>query len=193
MHVRELSLTTNTARLACMALKNSEMRYRGERGKVLDCSDLKESETHLPLLLFPSDDAQVLSAEWLSTWMKPGQKVSLIVPDGNWRQCGKVANRVPGLESITRVKLPPGALSEYRLRQEPRPECLCTYEAIERALGIFEGKGIEEKLHHFFRLKQDRTLWSRGVLKTDQVLGGVPQAAIDSFKTHLLHQTSEQN
>jgi len=187
MHVRELSLTTNTARLAHMALKNSEIRLRGERDQSLDCTDLKETQSVLPLLLFPSEDAHELNSEFLSTHLKPGQRVALIVPDGNWRQCGKVANRVPGLQSMMRVKLAPGALSEYRLRQEPRPECLCTFEAIERALGVLEGKNVEEKLHVFFRLKQDRTLWSRGVLKTEFVLGGVPQAAIDSFKTYLVH------
>ena len=170
-----------------MALKNSEIRLRGERDQSLDCTDLKETQSVLPLLLFPSEDAHELNSEFLSTHLKPGQRVALIVPDGNWRQCGKVANRVPGLQSMMRVKLAPGALSEYRLRQEPRPECLCTFEAIERALGVLEGKNVEEKLHVFFRLKQDRTLWSRGVLKTEFVLGGVPQAAIDSFKTYLVH------
>jgi DTW domain-containing protein YfiP len=184
MHVRELSLTTNTARLAHMALQNSEIRLRGERDQTLDCTDIQEAVESLPLLLFPSDDAHELNPGFLATHLKPGQSVTLVVPDGNWRQCGKVANRVPGLQSMMRVKLAPGALSEYKLRQEPRPECLCTFEAIERALGVLEGKKVEETLHVFFRLKQDRTLWSRGVLKTEFVTGGVPQAAIDSFKTN---------
>lgn len=190
MHIREIPLTTNTARLAKLALLNSEIRLRGERpgeAPPLDCTDLtreagsSETPARPALVLFPSEDARELTPEFARELKEGGATPVLVVPDGNWKQCSKFARRVPGLEALPRVKLPPGPPSEYVLRKEPRPECVSTYEAIARALGILEGAEVERRLMEYFRLKQDRLLWARGVLPAEKVRGGVPQAAIDSF------------
>lgn len=181
MHIREIPLTTNTARLATLSLTNSELRLRGVRGEELDCRDIPADSEYYPVVLFPSEDAIEITPEWAAGVRAQGKKISLVVPDGNWKQCSKVSRRVAGLENLPRVKLPLGRPSEYILRKEPRPECLCTFEAVIRALGILHGRVVEEELYDYFRLKQDRVMWARGVLPTDQVRGGVPQAAIDSF------------
>jgi len=185
MHVREIPLTTNTARLAHLALPNSEIRLRGERpgeAPPLDCADLAGDPARPAYVLFPSDDARTLTPELARDLKARGLKPTLVVPDGNWKQCAKFARRVPGLENLPRVKLPAGPPSEYLLRKEPRPECVSTFEAIARALGVLEGPEVEARLYEYFRLKQDRLLWARGVLAPEQVRGGIPQAAIDSFR-----------
>lgn len=181
MHYRELSLTTNTARLACLALPNCEIRVRGQKDVPVDGKDLSTDPHLLPLLLYPTEDATVLTSEFCERARAAGKEIVLIVPDGNWRQGGKAAKRTPGLENLECVKLPPGPPSEYRLRTAPRPEYLSTYEAITRALGILEGEAIAEKLMSYFRTKIDRMLWARGVLATEKVHGGVPPEAIESF------------
>jgi DTW domain-containing protein len=181
MHFRELPLTTNTARLAELALPECEIRIRGRREAPVDARDLATDPTLLPLLLYPSEDSTELSAEHLARAEAEGKRIVLIVPDGNWRQGGKAARRTPGLESVECVRLPLGLPSEYVLRKGPRPECVSTYEAIARALGVLEGQAIAERLMEYFRIKIDRMLWARGVLATERVRGGVPQAAIDSF------------
>ncbi len=182
MHYRELSLTTNTARLAELALTQCEVRVRGKREKPVDALDLANDPTIYPLLLYPTEEATELTSESQTRADQLGRRITLIVPDGNWRQGGKVHRRTPGLENVEAVKLPAGPLSEYLLRSEPRPECVSTFEAIARALGILEGKAIEDQLMEYFRAKVDRMLWARGSMRTDQVRGGIPQAAIDSFK-----------
>lgn len=182
MHFRELSLTTNTARLAELALPECEVRVRGRREAPVDALDLVADPKVLPLLLYPSENAAVLGPEHLTRAETERKRITLIVPDGNWRQGSKAARRTAGLERVATVKLPPGPLGEYGpLRTAPRPECLSTFEAIARALGILEGKAVEERLMEYFRVKVDRTLWARGTLATEKVRGGVPQAAIDSF------------
>jgi len=182
MHFRELSLTTNTARLAKLALTNSEIRVRGKQELPVDGKDLAEDPTILPLLLYPAEDSVELTAEHSARASAQGKRIVLIVPDGNWRQGGKAAKRTPGLEKIECVRLPPGPLSEYRLRNEPRPDYVSTYEAISRALGVLEGASVNETLMDYFRTKIDRMLWARGVLATEKVHGGVPPEAIESFK-----------
>lgn len=183
MHYRELSLTTNTARLATLALTNCEIRVRGQKGVSVDGRDLVSDPELHPLLLYPTEDAVVLTPEHSERAKREGKSIVLIVPDGNWRQGGKAAKRTPGLEAVECVKLPPGPPSEYRLRKAPRPEYLSTYEAISHALGILEGEAINERLMDYFRTKIDRMLWARGLLATEKVHGGVPREAIEFFFT----------
>jgi DTW domain-containing protein YfiP len=176
MHYREQKLTTNTATLACLALPNSELHIRGELGERVD------AESFLPVtgeavLLYPTDDAIELNAESLQRLQKP---LTLIVPDGSWRQARKVASREPALLSIKRVKLPPGPPSGYRLRHSPHEENLSTFEAISRAIGIIEGRAIQEKLDELFLKKVERMLWSRGKLKPQDALTVIPPEAIEA-------------
>lgn len=181
MHFREIPLTTNTARLAELALPECEIRVRGRREKPVDAVDLVSDPGLLPLLLYPAENSVELSPEHYRRAEAESKRIVLVVPDGNWRQGGKAARRTPGLEKVECVRLPPGPPSEYRLRSAPRPECVSTFEAIARALGVLEGKAVEERLMEYFRIKIDRMLWARGLLATEKVHGGVPQAAIDSF------------
>ena len=181
MHFRELSLTTNTARLAELALNECSIRIRGRAETPVDTFDLRDDPSLLPLLLYPAEGSRELTPEHAKRAEREGRRIVLVVPDGNWRQGGKAAKRTPGLEGVECVRLPPGGPSEYRLRTAPRPECVSTYEAIARALGILEGAAVETRLMEYFRTKIDRMLWARGLMPTEQVRGGVPQAAIDSF------------
>jgi DTW domain-containing protein YfiP len=89
---------------------------------------------------------------------------------------------VPGLENVPRLRIPPGPPSEYRVRIAPKPEYVCTIEAIARALRVVEGEEVHDRLMEYFRIAIDRLLWARGLLKTEAVRGGVPPEAIESFR-----------
>lgn len=158
MHHRERHLTTNTGRLASLCIPNCSIHFRGLPYKPLDCAELLDPERET-LLLFPREDAKVLSSEFLSTLKKP---ITLVVPDGSWRQAYKVAKREDALKNAHRVILPEGALSEYKLRREPKASGLATFEAIARAMGIIENPEMQAKLEELFRLMVSRTLGSRG-------------------------------
>jgi DTW domain-containing protein YfiP len=181
MHFRETPLTTNTARLATAALVNSEIRVRGLRDRPVDAHDLAADPTLAPYVLYPSDDSVELSEAHVRKAREAGKRITLIVPDGNWRQGAKAVRRTPGLENIPCVRIPPGAPSEYVLRTAPREDFVSTYEAIARALRITESLEVHELLMEYFRIKIDRTLWARGLLATEKVRGGVPPEAIESF------------
>src|SRR5690242_17377347 len=62
MHCREQKLTTNTATLATLALPNSEIHLRGERGNSLQAEILLTSGEKAGIL-FPTDDAVELTQE----------------------------------------------------------------------------------------------------------------------------------
>ena len=167
MHQRESYKTTNTARLACMALMNSQILIRGKVHEPISQDDLiienKFKNKNLdyktqPLLLTLNSESQVLSKDLLNQYKKP---VHLIVPDGNWRQANKMGQREPALKDIPWVKLPQGPPSVYRLRREHHPEGLSTLEAMARALTIIESPDIEEQLLSFFKVMVERTLSTR--------------------------------
>ncbi len=167
IHRFEERKPTNTGRLAAACLAASEVLVRGHAGEPSP-PFIAPAGTR-PLLLFPADDA--IALDQLPPSPDP---VTLIVPDGTWRQAQRVRTRVPGLRDVPCVVLPPGEPSRYRLRHEPRGGGLATIEAIARAFELLEGAHVRAALERVFHAMVDRTLWSRGALDAADVTGGVP-------------------
>lgn len=168
IHRSEDRKPTNTGRLAAACLTNSAVVVRGHEG---DAEPLPIAEGSRVLLLFPAPDAIPLRE------LGPVGPVTLVVPDGNWRQASKVRKRVAGLADATCVTLPAGEPSAYRLRAEAHAHGLATLEAIARALEILEGPAVRQAMEAPFRAMVERTLWSRGVIGPHEVHGGIPVGA----------------
>ncbi len=172
IHRFEARKPTNTGQLAAECLTNSELWVRGHLGQS-DDSFVLDPKTQ-PLLLFPSADATPISQ-----YTGSARPISLVVPDGNWRQASKVMHRVPCLVGVPRVSLPElGPATQYRLRHEPRDGGLATIEAIARAFEVLEGHAVRTALERVFRLMVERTLWARGTLASSNVTGGIPEGAL---------------
>ena len=177
MHTCEEVLTTNTARLAAKALTNSEVRIHSRKDERMSSDGLVEPE-RASLLLYPSPLSVELTPDFAARLSGP---VNLIVPDANWRQTTKFVRREPCLVGIPHVRLPPGPLSEYRLRTQRSDQNLCTLEAIARALGILESREAQASLETLLRVLVERTLWSRGLLSAKRcVTAGIPPEAFCS-------------
>jgi DTW domain-containing protein len=173
VHHREARKPTNTGQLAARCLQRSSVELVGQRDRLIETPLVHQEE---PLLLFPAADA-----EPIERYATSGLPIALFVPDGNWPQASKMRRRGPGFQEIRCVTLPDTGPSEYRLRAEPRTGGLATLEAIARALRILEGEdgpAIEAAMLAVFRIMVSRTLWFRGKLRDDEVIGGVPAAAI---------------
>lgn len=162
IHAKELKRTTNTGRLALKALLNSEMRVRGENRMDLDLSDLL-TETHATWLLYPSEDALELNETLVKSCAKP---IQLIVPDGNWRQAGKVHYRHKELRSVQRVcvKKIISKIPQKDMRTETKADGMATLEAIAQALRVIEGESVFEALMRLYNAKKMQTLLGRGQL-----------------------------
>jgi DTW domain-containing protein YfiP len=150
VHRREVHKPTNTARLVPLALEHSEVRVLGrpeDRARLTDV----EVAGRRTLLLYPSDDALVLTRE-----LAAGLPLTLVVPDGNWRQASKMARKEGELARLQPVRLPDGLPSRWALRRHPDPLRIGTFEAIARALGILEGLAIQNALERVLELKVER-------------------------------------
>jgi DTW domain-containing protein len=171
VHRREHKKPTNTGRLATLCLPNSEVVVRGEATPGLLA--FPPEPGRLQLLLFPDEGATPLAG--LAT---PDRPVTLVVPDGNWRQAARMRKRIPGLSDLTCVSLPGDRPSPYPLRSETHPQGLSTLEAIARAMGILEGQEVQRALERALELMASRTLWARGTLATADVPGGIPEGVM---------------
>jgi DTW domain-containing protein len=158
MHHREWIKPTATGPLALAVLANSELRLQGRLEQPLDFRDL-DTPSRRTLLLYPGEEAPVLSRDFLASDPRP---VNLVVPDGTWGQAARMGRRLPGLEHAAMVRLPEGAKTAWGIRRECRPEGLATFEAIARALGIIESIEVQESMEELFRLMVARTLQARG-------------------------------
>ncbi len=179
MHFREQILTTNTARLAELIFPNSEIRVRGGIIPPLQLGDVVPTGT-APALLFPTDDAVELTPEVAARLPRP---ITLIVPDGSWRQARKVHTRETALSQVPRFKLPQGAPSTFRLRHSPHPGNLSTFEAIARAMGAIHGPALQADLERAFLIMVERRLWAQGKLSAKDAVTGIPTAAFEAQRT----------
>ncbi|WP_300730785.1 tRNA-uridine aminocarboxypropyltransferase [Pseudomonas sp.] len=131
-HPSEVNHALNTARLAALGLSNAELRV----GEVFeDLAEWLEQPGYQARLLFPGDDAQPVSRNESNSESHP---LLLVVPDGTWRKARKLLHLNPLLAQLSRITLPEGAVSRYRLRKAPGPGALSTLEAIVQALEILE-------------------------------------------------------
>jgi DTW domain-containing protein YfiP len=159
---------TNTGRLATECLSNSEIVVRGEEAR--PSTELQFPAGTRPVVLFPFEGARLLT-----DFAGSEEPVTLVVPDGNWRQASKVYKRVPGLRDLPCVTLPRSTRSTYRLRAEAHDEGLSTIEAIARALGILDGASAQRALESVFDAMVERTLWARGTVTSSSVASGIPE------------------
>lgn len=158
IHSKELRRTTNTGTLAAKALPNSQVLVRGKMGEPLDLTLLLTSD-YRHILFYPSVDAVELTPEFAKQSPLP---IQLIVPDGNWRQAGKVHLRHPELAGVPRVAITVPNMAAFHLRAESTSFGMATLQAIAYAYGIIEGDHVKDALLKLYQTKLERTLEGRG-------------------------------
>lgn len=166
LHHRETHRPTNTGRLAHLILPHSEIRVRGLKGQPMDNQGLV-SEERQSIVLFPSENSVELSQNSIAQFHKP---LTLIVPDGNWRQASRMPNRIAEIRDLPRFHVPDLGPTQYKLRAENRNGGLATLEAIARALGIIEGLEVKEKMESVLAVKVERTLMARAKIPLSECL-----------------------
>lgn len=155
---KEVLQPTNTGRLVPLALRGGEVRTVG-RGAAPLCREHLGDPARRALLLFPRAGARELDPE-----RDDPRALTLVVPDGTWRAARRMTARQVALAALEPVCLPPGPPSRYGLRVHPSVDCLATFEAVARAVGLLEGAEVRARLEHVFALFVERTLFSRGRL-----------------------------
>ena len=165
MHHREVRKASATGPLALAALSNSELYVHGLRDEPLDLNHLHE-EGRRVLLLFPREGARELDRSVVEEDPRP---ITLVVPDGNWRQASRAGKRIPGLERAEAVTLPSGPPTRWGVRRETHALGLATFEAIARAIGVLESTAVQNELESLFDRMVTTTLATRGEASVEVV------------------------
>jgi DTW domain-containing protein YfiP len=130
-HPRERHMPIGTARMAHLALAGSRLI----EGVAFDddprVADLFSHSSDVAVL-FPGPQARTLE-----TWHGPPPS-ELVVLDGTWHQAAKLLRENPRLAALPRLAFTPPAPGRYRIRKEPRDECLSTIEAVGAILAVLE-------------------------------------------------------
>jgi tRNA-uridine aminocarboxypropyltransferase len=129
-HPRERFHPIGTARLL-------ELSLARVRVDVAFLDDPRLALTRRPapgaLLLYPDPEARPLSE-----FCRAERPQELVVLDGTWHHAHCLQKKLGFLSTLPRVRLTAPAPSRYRIRREPRSECVSTLEAVSCALRELE-------------------------------------------------------
>lgn len=180
VHVHDLGRTSNTVRLLTLAVRNATLLCHGAFPAPADPGAHVPADA-TPIVLFPGRGARPLTPELVAALPSPP---ALVVPDGNWKQAGKMVKRLPLLDSAVKVSLPTRDFAGAALRRNRPGHRMSTYEAVVQALGILEGEAVAGPLLDFYRRATDRMLLVRGKLRIGDVYGGLddprPESVVPS-------------
>lgn len=136
-HYREVTRSSNSGRLAGLALPNCEIIDHGAPGTSATVVDPRDAA-----VLFPG--GQPLSAG--------NGPARLVILDGTWSQVRRMRRKVGGLDRIPTVCIPLVPTDAPRMRASPGDGKVSTLEAIAHALGVLEGAEVRDPLLALFEL-----------------------------------------
>jgi DTW domain-containing protein YfiP len=143
-HVDERFRSSNTGRIAAMALRGAEIVDHGRAGG-------------MPAELAPAPGT------WLAWPEGPPAHVAPVPPperlvflDATWHQARRMRRRLPLLRGLPVLALPIARVPAARLRVSPGPGRVSTIEAIAAALRLVEGEEPAAELERLFAIMVDR-------------------------------------
>lgn len=153
-HIGEANKMSSTAMLGHEIFGHQcEVRWVGALNTSLALDDLAATDGTC-LYLFPWNNAPVLTPEFAAALPRP---ITLVVPDGTWRQARKIKRRNLALHQMPSVRLPEtGVTPHYLLRRQTHPAHVCTLEAVARAVSIIEGQDFQTPVEQVLAVMTDR-------------------------------------
>jgi len=131
-HPRERRVAIGTARMAHLALPNSELHVGLDFTGHSRLAQLAAQPERVAVL-FPGEEAMSLEDA------RSNPPETLIVVDGTWPLARKLVKTNPLLAGLPRIGFVPRRPSNYRIRAEPADHCVSTIEAVVEVLGLLEG------------------------------------------------------
>lgn len=132
-HPRESRVPIGTARMATLALPNSEIHVGVAWDGRPEIAHALSDPSRPAVLLYPGAGARDVLRD------PPAGPVTLVVVDGTWSQARSIVRDNPLLAALPRYAFTAPEPSHYRIRREPRDDYVSTIEALMHVLGALEG------------------------------------------------------
>lgn len=138
-HPIEVRRRIATGRMSFLSLKDAKLisghdyTHNAELNRILHDPSLQ------CVMLYPGRFSTNLSEMSLSqrqAIVPQNKKLCVLVIDGTWATAKKMVNLSQNLKSLPRVCFTPLTPSNFRVRQQPRPECYSTIEAIHHTIEL---------------------------------------------------------
>jgi len=143
-----------TGRMAHLCMENSELIVGEDYSDNAHVNRLLADTAFQPLVLYPGHNSINLSEmtpRERTQVLDPNKTPLIFVIDGTWNTAQKTMYRSRNIKDLPRLSFVPPSQSQFRVRQQPRPECYSTIEAIHHLielLGSRPGYDASLNAHH---------------------------------------------
>lgn len=135
-HPSEVKNAKNTVKLLTLISNNTQVHIGEQESDFKNIKSLYESQPSQFGLLFPSDDANIISPQ-------EHQIKHLILIDGTWKKAKKILHLNPWLKNIPHFTFAEDINTEYQIRASSVKGSLSTIEAAAYSLNQFENCSID--------------------------------------------------
>ena len=147
-------------------LKNSIWRMGHLFGDSVEVNALLGDPGRDCVMLYPGVQAANLthmSPEARALLTASARRLTIFVIDGTWSTARTTVNQSPNLKAMRRICFTPAGVSNFRIRQQPRPECYSTIEAIHHTIELLgcasdDGSRPHDRLLRVFDKMVDRQI-----------------------------------
>ena len=157
-HRTEIHKPSNTGRLLKRVVENCRLLPYAIRQNPLDVSLFREEGVR-SLVLYPAEGAIELDATVLRELAQTATR--LVFLDATWRQAGRMSKRIPGIQDLQAICLPPGEPSRWPIRRAHLTKQLSTLEAAVRLVQLMPELDAGQLLEEAFRLLVEAQVGSR--------------------------------
>ncbi|MCB9574623.1 MAG: DTW domain-containing protein [Kofleriaceae bacterium] len=144
-HVTEAWRSSNSGRIAALALAHARLVDHGREGAPADLAALRAPDTWL---VYPEGPPRRVAPA-----PPPARLVFL---DATWSQAKRMRQRLPALRGLPILSLPIDEVPAARLRTSPGQGRVSTIEAIAAALRLVEGDAPAAELERLFAIMIER-------------------------------------
>lgn len=171
---RERHKPTNTGRQVVASIADAALIYWGELDRDPDVGSLRTAAFDdallvqadvdyrliFPRVLDPEGPAPIESPELAPTDFGP--RTTIVLLDGTWTQCSRMARRVPAIAAMPAYRLPPGPDSHWGVRTATEASRISTYEAAVRVLELAGALAQADAMQAWFDLHSARMQFMKG-------------------------------
>jgi DTW domain-containing protein YfiP len=161
LHHDEIFKPTNSGRLIADLLPANTYAFEWSRTEPdPELLRLLAEPERYPVLVFPGGEGRLVHRERPS--LAQGQRLTLILLDGTWKQAGKMARASPWLAHLPFMCIADPEPGTYAVRQAIRDGQLATAEAAAELLKVCGEVTAGEALRDYFAVFNEHCLATRG-------------------------------